>query len=449
MTIFFRTCAAFASARGLAVVIAALGALALSGCSDAASPGPADPPASAGVGAGGAGGSGGGAGGGGDGGRAGACAPPPADFPMDLPIESNGQYRRVAEFPLEGFDSRPVRIYLPEGYDGSRPYPVVYFTDGAWVFDGGYKTQDAMEALAGSGVIEPHILVAIYNPIVTRTFELTPDEDATAPERSGGGDDFAAQVVQRVKPFVDATFATRCDREHTTIAGFSLGGLMCLHMLMRDPDVFGRGICESPSFWWNGKSILDRFAAHQGPLPLRIWIDVGTKEAPTIEELANFPVDAAFLEHSHAIREGRDLAIDKGMTLGDGLGYHEQIDGPHTPGDVGVRMPGALAFALSDVNLVGLTPTGHAFHVWHEQILAPPNANPYAIASTVSFETRFDDPYVITWPNTLLELSSASEPVATIDAEGIIDAVAPGTASFTGSLMGLDGNDAIEVLPAQ
>ena len=112
-------------------------------------------------------------------------------------------------------------------------------------------------------------------------------------------------------------------------------------------------------------------------------------------------------------------------------------------------MPGALAFALSDASLVDRAVTGHAFHVWLDQILAPPNDNPYTLTSTVSFETRFEDPFVLTVPNTLVELSSGDPAVATIDAAGVIQSVAPGTATFTASFMGRGGSDTIEVLPPQ
>lgn len=374
-----------------------------------------------------------------------ACPPPPADLPTDLVVEADGQFRKV-KFPLEGFSARPVHVYLPAGYDEARNYPVVYFTDGLWVFKS-YKTHEVMEALVAQGLIEPHIVVAIYQNGLERVRELTPDEDPTDPQPSGDGDAFAEQIVGRVKPFVDAKFATRCGRANTTIAGFSLGGLMCLHMLMRNPEIFGRGLCISPSYWWNHKSILDRFDKYEGPLPIRAWMDVGTKEESTLTDLQTEPPDAQYHEHTHAIRQGRDLAIAKGMKLGSDLGYYEEIDGIHTPKDIYLRMPAELAFTLSDTTLVGRAPIGHAFHVWRDQILAPPG-NPYAIASTVSFEVRYTEPYVLTWPNTLVELSADDPDIATIDESGVIQAVAPGTATFGAKFMGFDASDTIEILPA-
>jgi predicted alpha/beta superfamily hydrolase len=426
-------------ASALVVPVATAVVFLLGGCGEDGNAGPTGPSSSS-SGAGGSGGSGGAGGGGSE------CAPLPADFPADVPIETTGQFRSVSQFPLVGFAARRVQVYLPKGYDGARRYPVVYFTDGAWVFTGGYYTHLAMESLVADGVIEPHILVAI-DQTDERTFELTPVEDPTDPEPTGGGDDFAGQIVERVKPFVDANFQTRCGREDTTIAGFSLGGLMCWHMLLRDPDVFGKGICESPSVWFSHKDLLDRFARYQGPMPLRVWMDVGTKEVMTIEELQAWPPDAQLHEHGHAIVEMRDLAVEKGMILGESLGYHEQINGAHTQSNLSLRMPGALAFALSDTSLVGGTITGHAFDLWLDQIAAPPYDNPYAMIAAVSFETRYEDPFVLTVPNALVELASSDETVATLDADGVIHSVAPGTATITASFSGLDDSAIIEVVP--
>jgi pimeloyl-ACP methyl ester carboxylesterase len=421
------------STRRQHAIIAA--ALVAAGCSDEAVSGTSGPSATASTG-----GSGG----------ASNCSALPADFPSGVDVVVEGQLRIVESFPLAGFAPRAVRIYLPAAYDGSTPLPVVYFTDGAWVFtQRGYNAETAMEALVADGLIEPHVIVGIDQPEPDRVLELTPDVDPNFMEPSGAGIDFAAQIVGRVKPFVDATFATRCGPDSTTIAGFSLGGLMCWQMLLTHPETFGRGICESPSNWWNYKSILGRLAAHDGPMPLRVWMDVGTKERPPPDFVATLPGDMpAEYEHTRVIRETRDLAIDKGMVLGRDLGYYEEIDGEHSDEGLAARMPAAMAFALGDAELVGQRVLGHTFHVWGEEIWAPPHEYPSTMTSTVSFETRFAPPFVLTVPNTLVDLEALDPEVATIDASGEIQSVAPGTASFTGRFSGREGTDSIEVVPA-
>jgi predicted alpha/beta superfamily hydrolase len=373
------------------------------------------------------------------------CMPRPPGLPADLQVLEDGRFHRILDFPLEGFEPRHLTVYLPEGYDGSVRYPVVYFTDAQIVFSI-FQADAVMNDLVGQGLLDPHLIVAVNSVVAERTAELTPDADPNWPEPSGRGDEFAAQIVTRIKPYIDATYTTRCDRTDTTIAGYSLGGLMCLHMLMRNPEVFGRGLCISSSFWWNERSVLDRFSAYQGPLPVRLWMDVGTREGWDAAILDNVPSDSPVFDHPHAIRAGRDLAIAKGMVLGKDLGFYEAIDAKHFEWDVAKRVPTLLAFTLSDATLTDRAPIGHAFHVWNEQIEAPPSSHPQTHRSTVSFETRYDAPFVLTWPNALINLSSQNPDVATIDATGTIDSVAVGTATFDATWMGLEANDTIEVI---
>ena len=379
-----------------------------------------------------------------------SCAPPPDDLPDDIAIVEDGPFRRVESFPLVDFVPRTVTVYLPDGYDSSTErYPVVYFTDGQLVFAAGYRTHDAMEALIDSGAVEPHILVGIYSS-PERLRELTPDEDPDAPflegQPSGDGDAFADQIVERVKGFVDSRFRTRCGRDHTTIAGFSLGGLMCAHMLVRDADVFGRGICMSPSIWWNDRSVLDRLAAHDGPMPVRLWIDVGTREAWSAGMLSGAPPGFDFDAHPNGIRAARDAVIAKGMTLGEDLGYYEAPGAVHSELAIRDRMSTVLAFTLSDVTLTDRVPSTVALHPWHDEIYAPPATVPVTETTTLSFETRYDDLFVLTWPNADVELSSRDEAVATVDAEGRVRAVAMGTATFDATFMGAAAEASIDVV---
>ena len=55
--------------------------------------------------------------------------------------------------------------------------------------------------------------------------------------------------LQEFKPFVDSECRTLPDRDHTFIAGSSMGGLMSLYALFRYNDVFSRAAALSPSIW--------------------------------------------------------------------------------------------------------------------------------------------------------------------------------------------------------
>jgi adenine deaminase len=52
-------------------------------------------------------------------------------------------------------------------------------------------------------------------------------------------------LVKELKPFMDKTFATHKDKEHTFIAGSSMGGLISLYAICQYPKVFGGAACLS------------------------------------------------------------------------------------------------------------------------------------------------------------------------------------------------------------
>jgi predicted alpha/beta superfamily hydrolase len=81
------------------------------------------------------------------------------------------------------------------------------------------------------------IYVGIHNTR-SRLAEYSPFPDP----RHGGGDAdaYLAFLVETLKPRIDRMFNTRRDRDATTIAGSSMGGLVSLYAYFRYPSVFGR-----------------------------------------------------------------------------------------------------------------------------------------------------------------------------------------------------------------
>ena len=132
----------------------------------------------------------------------------------------------------------------------------------------------------------------------------------------------------------------------------------------------------------------------------RLADDVLRQSVQGITEIITQPgminVDFAHVRRLLGMGGGALMAIGHGMTLGEDLGYYEASDMPHTPMAVGARISSVLAFALSDEVLAGMTPTGSAFHVWHDQIEAPPPSFPATATTTASFGTRYADPFVLT-----------------------------------------------------
>lgn len=58
-------------------------------------------------------------------------------------------------------------------------------------------------------------------------------------------------MVHTLKPQIDRDLRTLSDREHTFIAGSSMGGLMSLYAVAQYNSVFGRAAALSSSVWTN------------------------------------------------------------------------------------------------------------------------------------------------------------------------------------------------------
>ncbi|MEK8022632.1 MAG: alpha/beta hydrolase-fold protein [Candidatus Hydrogenedentota bacterium] len=248
-----------------------------------------------------------------DSGTGSATAPAPRRHTL------SGDIRFHENFRSDILDnSRALAVYLPPGYDSAKEsYPVLYMHDGQNIFDAAtsfigveWEVDEACEELISSGAIPPMIVVGISNNS-ERVAEYTPV--ATDTRGGGRGDDYARFVIEEVKPFIDKTYRTTKDREHTGIMGSSLGGLISLHMAWTRPDVFSKAGVVSPALWWADSEILRRIAISAPPQPFpKFWIDMGTKEGNTHssfnEGIANVRDLAASLR-SHGFRDPEDFIL--------------------------------------------------------------------------------------------------------------------------------------------
>ncbi len=209
----------------------------------------------------------------------------PGDPYLTPPSTCTGIIRAHHRFVAPQFNNaRTILVYLPPAYDDQpqQRFPVLYMHDGQNVFDartsfGGveWEADETAERLILAGEIEPLIIVAIYNN-EARLDEYTPFRD---PERGGGqGDDYLAFIVETLKPVIDRTYRTLPGREHTAIAGSSLGGLISLYAPFRHAGVFGKAAALSPSLQWAEQRIFDYLEEHPAPGTLKLWIDAGSEE---------------------------------------------------------------------------------------------------------------------------------------------------------------------------
>ena len=218
---------------------------------------------------------------------------------------------------------RDVLVYLPPGYsaDKRKHYPVLYLQDGQNLFDGAtsyvpgmeWRVDETAQQLIKAKAIEPLIIVGIYNAGRERVDEYTPTRDVKH-QVGGKANLYGRMIVEEIKPFIDAQYRTLEGPAHTGLGGSSLGGLVSLYLGLKYPLTFGRLAIVSPAVWWDNKVILRDVQRQTLKHPLRIWLDLGTREGPHATD------DARLL---------RDALIDKGWVLNSDLMYFEAIGAEH------------------------------------------------------------------------------------------------------------------------
>jgi len=110
-------------------------------------------------------------------------------------------------------------------------------------------------------------------------------------------------LVKELKPAVDAAFRTMPDREHTIIAGSSMGGLMSLYAATVYNKYFSRAACLSPSLWTDPEKLLQMVGKAKVAEDTCIYMDYGS------EEMDNHPAN------KQALMDMSRLLLEKDINL--------------------------------------------------------------------------------------------------------------------------------------
>lgn len=224
-----------------------------------------------------------------------------------------GTIKRMENFQSQYVTPRNIDIWLPENYDSSKKYHVLYMHDGQMLFDStitsnktAWDVDDAITKLMNESRIKDVIVVGIWHGDMTRHADYFPEkpfymlgktrQDSILQLKGPNGEYiFANQkinsnnylkfIVSEVKPFIDKTYPVHSDRKSTLIMGSSMGGLISLYAICEYPEIFGGAACLSTN--WPGLYSLEnnpipnaflRYIKNNLPNPRthRIYFDYGT-----------------------------------------------------------------------------------------------------------------------------------------------------------------------------
>lgn len=220
---------------------------------------------------------------------------------------------------LAGERLRSAYVYLPEsyGWDECRRYPVLYMFDGHNVFfdqDATYGKSWGMKEYLDR--TQTQLIVAAvecsHSPDNGRLSEYSPYDfaDPQLGRFRGLGRETMEWLIHDFKSEIDRQYRTLPDREHTFLAGSSMGGLMSLYGVMAFNHVFSRAGALSPSVWVApGKlSKLAREAELGGETV--IYTDYGSEEG------RQRPKVAGQLSKLANILESRDVMVTRRIVPG-------------------------------------------------------------------------------------------------------------------------------------
>jgi predicted alpha/beta superfamily hydrolase len=157
------------------------------------------------------------------------------------------------------------RVMVPDGYEvGDRHYPVLYMHDGQDIFYdddaiNGHSLQYAQYYKSFNRFLPQIIIVGIDCPMnnAKRTQQYTPySKHFDIPEGvnfeadiHGTGKEYLDWIVSELKPWIDANYRTRPQREYTALGGFSTGGVISTYGVLKYPSTFSRLLVMSGAFY--------------------------------------------------------------------------------------------------------------------------------------------------------------------------------------------------------
>jgi predicted alpha/beta superfamily hydrolase len=156
---------------------------------------------------------------------------------------------------------RRISVLLPWNYQQTdQRYPVLYLQDGQNLFEphapyGTWGVDKQLAALSQVGKGD-FIVVAIDHGGKDRIREFSPYDSARWGE--GLGRDYARFLAETLKPYIDSTFRTLPDREHTGIGGSSMGGLISIYAGFMFPWVYSKYMIFSPSLWFSNRIFTEK-----------------------------------------------------------------------------------------------------------------------------------------------------------------------------------------------
>ena len=277
-----------------------------------------------------------------------------APFPTDF-VRQGNRYAtlRIDSFPSKWVIPRPIEVLFPVNVSYSDRLPVIYMLDGQNIFhpnnagfgkkglERGWDVDFILDSLNETGFNQKAIIVGVFNTGIRRRAEYMPEEPreevlrrlnlmeddyfSNIPMHS---DNYLRFMVEELKPYIDTHFKTLADREHTFIAGSSMGGMISAYAISKYPEIYGGAACLSTHWLPLEGVFVDYFEKNlPDPTTHKLYFDFGTKGLDARYEPYQKEVDQAM--HRKGYKKGINW-ITKKVSGADhsGAAWHRRFHEP-------------------------------------------------------------------------------------------------------------------------
>jgi len=179
-------------------------------------------------------------------------------------------------------EDRILNIYLPQNFDKTKSYPIIYLLDGSMNEDFIHVT-GLVQFFNQMYSMPETIVVGIANIDRKRDFTFHTDLKDLQKDypTTGHSDKFISFLEKELKPYIESQFKT-ADKY---LFGQSLGGLLATEILLKKPELFNNYFIISPSLWWDDESLLKKAPQLLTKIPDTkkfIYVSVGKGEHPVM-----------------------------------------------------------------------------------------------------------------------------------------------------------------------
>ncbi|AYN00300.1 alpha/beta hydrolase [Chryseobacterium sp. 3008163] len=179
-------------------------------------------------------------------------------------------------------EERILNIYLPQGFDKTKSYPIIYLLDGS-VNEDFIHVTGLVQFFNQMYTMPETIVVGIANIDRKRDFTFHTDLKDLQKDypTTGHSDKFINFLEKELKPYIESQFKTT----DTYLFGQSLGGLLATEILLKKPEMFNNYFIISPSLWWDDESLLKQANQLLSKIPDTkkfVYVSVGKGEHPVM-----------------------------------------------------------------------------------------------------------------------------------------------------------------------